>query len=54
MLIASIVSDFTNSELSEKNIKIILKEKLQEFKVPRIIKIVEKLEFTRTGKISKK
>lgn len=54
MLIASVVSDFTNAELSEKNIKVILKEKLQEFKIPRIIKIVEKLEFTRTGKISKK
>jgi acyl-CoA synthetase (AMP-forming)/AMP-acid ligase II len=54
MLIASVVSDFTNSELSEKYIKVILKEKLQEFKIPRIIKIVERLEFTRTGKISKK
>lgn len=54
MLIANVVSDFTNSELSEKTIKIILKEKLQEFKIPRIIKIVKELEFTRTGKISKK
>lgn len=54
MLIANVVSDFTNSELSEKNIKIILRDKLQEFKIPRIIKIVKELEFTRTGKISKK
>lgn len=54
MLIANVVSDFTNSELSEKSIKTILKEKLQEFKIPRIIKIVKELEFTRTGKISKK
>lgn len=54
MLIANVVSDFTNSELSEKNIKTILKDKLQEFKIPRIIKIVKELEFTRTGKISKK
>lgn len=54
MLIANVVSDFTNSELSEKNIKTILKDNLQEFKIPRIIKIVKELEFTRTGKISKK
>lgn len=54
MLIANVVSDFTNLELSEKNLKAILKDKLQEFKIPRIIKIVKELEFTRTGKISKK
>lgn len=54
MLIANVVSDFTNSELSEKNIKAILKDNLQEFKIPRIIKIVKELEFTRTGKTSKK
>lgn len=54
MLIANVVSDFTNPELSEKNIKSILKDKLQEFKIPRIIKIVKELEYTRTGKISKK
>lgn len=54
MLIANVVLDCTNLDLSEKNIKAILKDQLQEFKIPRIIKIVKELEFTRTGKISKK
>lgn len=54
MLIANIVLDNTNLELSEKSIKEILKNKLQDFKIPRIIKFVKELEFTHTGKISKK
>ena len=54
MLTASVVLDGSAPELSEKEIKSILREKIQEFKIPRVIKIVKELEFTRTGKISKK
>lgn len=54
MLTASVVFDKTGIVLSEKEIKSILREKIQDFKIPRIIKIVKELEFTRTGKILKK
>jgi acyl-coenzyme A synthetase/AMP-(fatty) acid ligase len=40
--------------ITEKFIKDVLKSKLQEFKIPRVIKIVEDIEFTRSGKLLKK
>jgi len=40
--------------LNEKQIRIFLKDRLQEFKVPRIIKFVESISTTRTGKILRK
>ena len=40
--------------ITEKQIRLFLKEKLQEFKIPRVIKFVECLETTRTGKITRK
>ncbi len=40
--------------LSEKKIRLYLQDRLQEFKVPRIIKFVESINTTRTGKISRK
>ncbi len=54
ILIGNVVSDFTNGDLTEKYIKTILRDKLQSFKIPRIIKIVKELDYTRTGKILKK
>ena len=46
-----IISD---DSLDEKQIRIFLKDRLQEFKVPRIIKFVESISRTRTGKILRK
>lgn len=40
-------------EIMEKELKQFLNKKLQSFKVPRIIKFVENLETTRTGKIKR-
>lgn len=40
--------------ITEKSIREELQQKLQEFKIPRIIKFVEHLNVTRTGKISRK
>lgn len=54
MLTAQVVPEYGATHISEKYIKDVLKTKLQEFKIPRIIKIVEDLEFTRSGKLSKK
>lgn len=42
-----------NNEIDEAQIRLILKSKLQEYKIPRIIKFVENLSVTRTGKISR-
>ncbi len=53
ILIGFVVSDYSNLELSEKYILTILKNKLQGYKIPRVIKIVEKIEYSRTGKILK-
>ena len=39
--------------LKEKDIRLYLSQRLQEFKIPRIIKFVDKLEVTRTGKITR-
>ncbi len=43
-----------DNSLTESSIRNFLSDKLQEFKIPRIIKFVEKLQTTRTGKISRK
>lgn len=40
-------------EINEKELKQFLNKKLQSFKVPRIIKFVDNLETTRTGKIKR-
>lgn len=44
----------SDQSLTEKNIREYLQEKLQEYKIPRIVKFVENLTTTRTGKISRK
>lgn len=43
----------TGETLSEKQIREFLQEKLQEFKIPRLMKFVKKLQTTRTGKLSR-
>jgi len=40
--------------MDEKEIRDFLKDKLQEYKIPRFIKFVEKLSVTRTGKLSRR
>lgn len=42
-----------NEMLTEVQIRIYLKDKLQEYKIPRIIKIVNSIDITRTGKINR-
>lgn len=42
-----------NPELDESNIRYQLQTKLQEFKIPRIVRFVEALSTTRTGKIKR-
>lgn len=42
-----------NSELNEANIRLFLQSKLQEFKIPRMIRFVDQLATTRTGKIKR-
>jgi acyl-coenzyme A synthetase/AMP-(fatty) acid ligase len=42
-----------DKSLTEKQIRQFLQLKLQEFKIPRIIKFVDKINSTRTGKISR-
>lgn len=43
----------TNGIVTEKDIVNFLKEKLPEYKIPRIINIVENIEITRTGKVKR-
>ena len=50
ILCAKIVS---NNDLTEVEVRQYLKGKLQEFKIPRIINFVSKIETTRTGKIQR-
>ena len=42
-----------DTTVSEKVILDTLRQKLQEFKIPRMIRFVEHLDVTRTGKISR-
>jgi acyl-coenzyme A synthetase/AMP-(fatty) acid ligase len=46
-----IVSD--NNQMSESSIRTFLQSKIQEFKIPRIIRFVDELSTTRTGKIKR-
>lgn len=41
----------TNSSMTEKELRLFLAGRLQEFKIPRVIKFVDTLDVTRTGKI---
>ena len=50
IICAEIVGDC----LDEKMVRQYLKTRLQEFKIPRIIKFVENIKSTRTGKVSRK
>ena len=43
-----------NAQITEKQIRDFLKTKLQEYKIPRVVKFVETLQLTRTGKTSRK
>lgn len=42
-----------NDSISESSIRTFLQSKIQEFKIPRIIRFVDELSTTRTGKIKK-
>jgi acyl-coenzyme A synthetase/AMP-(fatty) acid ligase len=42
-----------NNHMSETSIRTFLQSKIQEFKIPRIIRFVEELSTTRTGKIQR-
>lgn len=42
-----------NSQISESSIRTFLQSKIQEFKIPRIIRFVDELSTTRTGKIKR-
>jgi acyl-coenzyme A synthetase/AMP-(fatty) acid ligase len=50
ILAADIVTD---SDILEKEIRIFMKDKLQNYKIPRVINFVQALETTRTGKIKR-
>lgn len=50
IIVADVVS---NDDLSEEELKNFLKDKLQVFKIPRIINFVSEIELTRTGKIKR-
>ena len=52
ILCANIVKDNT-SDISEIDIRKLLSEKLQDFKIPRFIKFVDKIDLTRTGKMKR-
>jgi len=42
-----------NNQISESSIRKFLQSKIQEFKIPRIIRFVDELSITRTGKIKR-
>lgn len=42
-----------NNQITESSIRMFLQSKIQEFKIPRIIRFVEELSTTRTGKIKR-
>lgn len=42
-----------NNEITESHIRTFLQSKIQEFKIPRIIRFVENLSTTRTGKLKR-
>ena len=43
----------SDTSLTEKKLRLFLQEKLQEFKIPRIITFVDSLKTTRSGKLSR-
>ena len=43
----------SDDSLTEKNIREFLQDRLQEFKIPRLIKFVSELQTTRTGKMAR-
>ena len=45
--------ELLDKTISEKEIRIFLKNKLQDFKIPRIIDFIDKIKMTRTGKIKR-
>lgn len=51
VLIADVM---VNSQISEKEILTFLRSKLPEYKIPRIINFVEKIEITKSGKVTRK
>lgn len=51
IIIAKVIAN--DLDLSEQSIRKYLQTKLQEFKIPRIIKFVDKINITRTGKVSR-
>lgn len=52
ILCADIIKD-TDSLLTELDIRTALKDHLQDFKIPRLIKFVKSLSLTRTGKLKR-
>jgi len=52
ILCAEFIIDNGN-QITGNDIKKYLSNKLQDFKIPRIIKIVEQIEVTRTGKLKR-
>lgn len=53
-ILCSDVVLYKNSDLTELHIRKVLKESLQDFKIPRRIKFVNSISTTRTGKLSRK
>ena len=51
IICCEVISD--DDQLSESSIRTFLQSKIQEFKIPRIIRFVDKLSTTRTGKIKR-
>jgi len=47
------IKPLPNANISESDIRVCLSNKLQQFKIPRIIKFVETLPLTKTGKIKR-
>lgn len=45
---------YKNCDLSESDVRLFLKNKLQEYKIPRIVKFVGEIKVTRTGKLTRK
>lgn len=52
ILIANVLLE-EGTEMSELDIRRILKGQLQDFKIPRKVKFVESISLTRTGKIKR-
>lgn len=45
--------ELLDKTVSEKEVRFFLKDKLQDFKIPRIINFIDKIKMTRTGKIKR-